>query len=291
MPHGGEKLPLSERVFYGFTAVSQWAMRNNRRMRGRGCANPLSCLTTLIFLIVVVVCPVFILPMMLARFASMGLAGLRYGASVDVTTGDEARWGHGTLQPVPDPARINAGAVAIARADPGFRAHALTDWAYAASMLICQSLVSGDATCTRTFMSNGMYRAHQALLELRTGADVSFEGSWRTIDAYVVEAIRTALVEEVRVRVTCHGWRLERHQPTGATLRGGPGEANWSEDLTFARSTGTITPPGGGLPASRCPSCGAHLDLNADGACRYCKGIVTAGRHDWVLVSWQREAW
>jgi hypothetical protein len=287
----GEKLPLSERVFYGFNAVSQWAMRNNRRMRGRGCANPLSCLTTLIFLLVVVVCPVFMLPMMLARFAQMGLAGLRYGASVDITTGEEARWSHGTLQPVPDPARINAGAVAIASADPGFRARALTDWAHAASMLIRHSLMSGDATCTRTFMSNGLYRAHQALLELRARAEVSFQGSWRTIDAYVVEAIRTPLVEEVRVRVTCHGWRQEQHQPTGTMLRGGPGETNWSEDLTFARSTGTITPPGGGLPASRCPSCGANLDLNPGGACRYCKGIVTAGRHDWVLVSWQREAW
>ena len=122
MSDGGEKLPLSERVFYGFTAVSQWAMRNNRRMRGRGCANPLSCLTTLIFLIVVVVCPVFMLPMMVARFASMGLTGLRYGASVDVTTGEEARWGHGTLQPVPEPARNPGSAFAMATAPALIRA-------------------------------------------------------------------------------------------------------------------------------------------------------------------------
>jgi hypothetical protein len=299
MSDGGEKLPLSERVFYGFNAVSQWAIRNNRTLRGdgtgngkgRGCSTPLSCLAMLIFLIVVLLCPVFILPMMLVRFARLGFSGLRYGASVEVTSGEEARWGHGALQPVPGPARINAGAVAIAAADPGFRARALTDWAFAASMLICQSLVSGDATCTRTFMSNGMYRAHQALLELRTDADVSFAGSWRAVDAYVVGAVRTPLVEEVRVRVTCHGWRLERHQPTGVTLRGGPDEGDWSEDLTFARSAGTVTPPGGGLPASRCPSCGAHLDLDLGGACRFCKGIVTAGRHDWVLVSWQREPW
>jgi hypothetical protein len=294
MSDGGEKLPLSERIFYGFNAVSQWSIRNNRTLRGDGrggCANPLGCLTMMIFFIVLLLCPVFILPMMLVRFAQLGWSGLRYGASVELATGEEARWGHGGLQPVPDPARINAGAKAIASGDPGFRARALTDWAHAASMLICQSLVSGDATCARTFMSNGLFRSHQALLELRASADLSFEGAWRTVDAYVVGATRTPLVEEVRVRVTCHGWRWERHPPTGMTLRGGPDESDWSEDLTFARSTGTITPPGGGLPASRCPSCGAHLDLDHGGACRYCKGIVTAGRHDWVLVSWQREAW
>jgi NAD(P)H-dependent FMN reductase len=36
---------------------------------------------------------------------------------------------------------------------------------------------------------------------------------------------------------------------------------------------------------------GAAIELDPGGACRYCQGIVTAGRHGWVLVSWQREPW
>jgi hypothetical protein len=238
-----------------------------------------------------VLLPIFILPMMLARLAASGRQSFRYGSSVDITAGDEARWGHGVLQSAADDAVIRSGTMAMANRDPGFRLNALADWAVAATGLNCQSLVSGDATCTRTFMANGLYRAHQALLELRTRSEVSCSGTWRAVGAAVVGATRSQLVEEVRVRVHCEGWRMERHEPTGLTLRGGPQASAWSEDLTFARAADAVTPASGGLPASHCPSCGAHLDLDPGGACRYCQGVVTAGNYDWVLVSWQREPW
>ena len=140
-------------------------------------------------------------------------------------------------------------------------------------------------------MSNGLYQAHEALLDLRGRANVSCAGSWQVTGALVTGVSRSPLTEQVRVRVECAGWREERHDPTGITLRGGPEPSTWMEFLTFARSAGAVTPPGGGLPAGRCPSCGAGLDLDPGGACRYCRGVVTAGRHDWVLVAWQRTPW
>lgn len=270
--------------------MSRWATGGpitspDRPGSRRGCANPLALFKVLFFLVMIMLLPIFILPMMVVRLLESGRHSFRHGSPVDITAGDEARWGHGVLPPVPDDAVIRSGGVAIANRDPGFRVSALTDWAVAATALNCQSLVSGDATCTRTFMANGLYRAHQALLELRARSEVSCAGAWRVVSAAVVGAIRSQLVEEVRVRVRCQGWRMERHEPTGLTLRGGPEVATWSEDLTFARSAGAVTPASGGLPANRCPSCGAPLDLDPGGACRYCKGVVTAGNYDWVLVS------
>jgi hypothetical protein len=296
VPADREKFPLPERIFLVFTAVSRWATSGSitspdRSGSRRGCANPLALFKVLFFLVMILLLPIFILPMMLVRLLESGRHSFRYGSAVDITAGDEARWGHGVLPPVPDDAVIRSGGVAIAHRDPGFRVSALTDWAVAATALNCQSLVSGDATCTRTFMANGLYRAHQALLELRARSEVSCAGAWRVVSAAVVGATRSQLVEEVRVRVRCQGWRMERHEPTGLTLRGGPEVATWSEDLTFARSAGAVTPASGGLPANRCPSCGAPLDLDPGGVCRYCKGVVTAGNYDWVMVSWQREPW
>jgi len=291
-----DKFPLPERLFLAYTAVSRWATSGSITSPDspgsrRGCANPFALFKILLFLLIILLLPIFVLPMMLVRLAESGRQSFRYGASVDITAGDEARWGHGILPPVPGDAVIRSGGTAIANGDPGFRVTALTDWAVAVTALTCQSLVSGDATCTRTFMANGLYRAHQALLELRARSDVSCAGAWRAVGAAVVGATRSQLVEQVRVRVRCEGWRMERHEHTGLTLRGGPEAASWSEDLTFARSAGAVTPASGGLPANRCPSCGAHLDLDPGGACRYCKGVVTAGHDDWVLVSWQREPW
>jgi hypothetical protein len=295
MPDDGERFPLSERLLQAFTALSRWASIGGSGPGGadrrQGCGNPLTWVKLVVFFLVLVLCPPFFLPFVLVRLAQTGRTGFRYGAAVRVSHGTAARWGHGVLPPLPDPAELRAGIATISGHDPGFRARALTEWATEASALIGQSLVSGDAAPARTFMSNGLYRTHLALLQLRAEGGMSCAGSWQAAQAFVVGATRSALEDKVRVRVTCRGWCRERHETTGVTLRGGPDAATWLEDLTFARAATAVTPVAGGLPASRCPSCGAGLDLDPDGACRYCHGIVTAGSHDWVLVSWQREPW
>ena len=174
MPDDGEKVPLSERILQAFTALSHWA-----RIGESGCGNPLTWVKVVVLLLVVVLCPLFFLPIVLVRLAHTGRTGFRYGVAIRTTSGAAARLGHGVLPPLPDPAGLRAGIATIAGHDPGFRARALTDWAIEASALIGQSLVSGDAVPARTFMSNGLYRTHQALLELRAEANVSCAGSWR----------------------------------------------------------------------------------------------------------------
>lgn len=232
-----------------------------------------------------------LLSFVIVRLATGGLAAFAQASAIDAAGGEPARLGHDVLEPVSSAPAVRAAMAAIASRDPGFRANALTDWAGVAVRLLCQSVTIGDATPARTFMANGLFRTHRALLELRAEAGVSCEGSWEAVDAAVVQAISTPRFDEVRIRVGCQGWRWERHGPTGLTLRGGPDRVTWSEDLTFGRSAGALTPAAGGLPARNCPSCGSPLDLDAEGACQYCRGIVTAGRHDWVLVSWRRGPW
>jgi len=290
-----DKLPLTEWMFTRFTAVSQWATSDLRRRpdgsQSRGCSSPIGVLKALLFLLMIVCFPVFALPMMLSRLFQVGFSGLRYGAAVGVKSGDEARWAHGSHGDAADFARAGVTAEDIMLRDPGFQVGALAGWAVAATALIRDSLVNGEVAGVRTFMSNGLYQAHEALLDLRSRANVSCAGAWQVTGALVTGVSRSPLTEQVQVRVECAGWREERHDPTGITLRGGPQAGTWTEFQTFARSAGALTPPGGGLPAGRCPSCGAWLDLDPGGACRYCRGVVTAGRHDWVLVAWQRTPW
>jgi hypothetical protein len=257
----------------------------------RGCLHPLGLFKAVIFLLMILLLPVFMLPLLITRIATAGRTAVQYATTMRVITGDRARTSYGTLKPCSDPASLDAALAAIADHDSGFKTATLTGWASAATALLCQSLTSGDATPARTFMANGLFRSYQALLDLRVQASVSCAGSWRAVDATIVRAARTPLFDEVRVRVRCHGWCAERHQATGLTLRGRPDGSTWAEDLTFGRSARAITPAAGGLPAKRCPSCGAPLALDADGACQYCRGIVTAGRHDWVLTEWRREPW
>jgi hypothetical protein len=293
VPGTDDKGPPAERLFYIFRKVSDWAAKEWRTPPGGGeppgCSSPLGVLKSIIFLLCIVCVPLFLLPWLLVTLVRRG--ALRYGAAVDVLAGDQARWSNGVIAAAMDDGQAGAAAEDIMLRDPGFQVSVLTGWAVAAAGLLRDSLLTGDPTVARTFMSNGLYGVHEALLDLLSQAQVSCTGSWRVTGAAVTGVFRSPLTEQVRVRVRCAGWRQEQHAPSRTTLRGGPQAGTWLEDLVFARSSDAVTPPGGGLPADRCPSCGAGLDLDTAGACRYCRGVVTAGRQDWVLVSWQREPW
>src|SRR5215469_15250336 len=103
-----------------------------------------------IILTVVILCPLFMLPMMLARLAQVGRTGFRYGASVAIVAGDEARWGRGALPAAAPVEQVRAGLAAIATRDQGFRVSVLTEWAVGVIELLCRTVVTGDATCART---------------------------------------------------------------------------------------------------------------------------------------------
>ena len=129
MSASGDKLPPTEWLFTRFTAVSQWATSDLRTRpdgsRPRGCSSPVGVLKALLFLLMIVCFPVFILPMMLSRLVKVGFSGLRYGATVGVKSGDEARWAHGTYEDAADFARAGATAEDIMLRDPGFQVSAL----------------------------------------------------------------------------------------------------------------------------------------------------------------------
>jgi predicted lipid-binding transport protein (Tim44 family) len=57
----------------------------------------------------------------------------------------------------------------------------------------------------------------------------------------------------------------------------------WTEDLVLTRRPGLVSDPLRGIQVHDCPSCGAPLDVTADGTCRACGRHVTAGEFDWIL--------
>ena len=296
MVPNSDKDTFAERLVTAPRAMLRWATPVSRpddggKASALGCLNPLSLVKIVVLLLLVVLMPLYMLPLMLVRIATFGRSSISYGSAIDMTSGEPARWGYGALDPAAAPPGVKAGLAAIAAHDPEFDPAKLVNWAVAATALIRQSLTSADATPTRTFMANALFRTYLALLELRVKAGVACTASWRVTDSAIVEAVSTPLFDEMRVRLRCQGWCWEQHEATGLTLRGGRQQRTWSEDLTFGRSADATSPAAGGLPAEHCPSCGAPLDLDHNGACRYCHGIVTAGRHDWVLTSWRREPW
>jgi hypothetical protein len=111
-----------------------------------GCLNPLTLLKLLVGLLLVVLLPFYMLPLLMVRIATLGRSSIRYNSVITVTSGEQARWGYGALDAVPDLPSVQAGAAAIAAHDPDFEPGKLMNWAMAATELIRVSLTSGDAT-------------------------------------------------------------------------------------------------------------------------------------------------
>jgi hypothetical protein len=70
----------------------------------------------------------------------------------------------------------------------------------------------------------------------------------------------------------------------GHVLRGNHDVKPWQEDWTFQRSSKAVTKDGGAGLGSKCPNCGAPLDVDLAGTCRYCKASIMSGDYDWVLA-------
>ena len=54
-------------------------------------------------------------------------------------------------------------------------------------------------------------------------------------------------------------------------------------DVLAERSSDAQTKPEGGTLRERCPNCGAGLQLEWDGSCRFCKTDIMSGQYDWVI--------
>ena len=125
---------------------------SERYLSAAGCLSPLFLIKIIIVLIVILLMPLFLLPMLIGRMATFGGAAVRYSSVVDMTSGEQARWGYGTLSVSSDGQALRRGVAAIAARDPAFDPASLTRWAATAAELICASLTSADATPARTFM-------------------------------------------------------------------------------------------------------------------------------------------
>ena len=70
----------------------------------------------------------------------------------------------------------------------------------------------------------------------------------------------------------------------GKVVRGSKDPQQWAEDWTFQRAAAARTPQAGGTMTDHCPNCGAPLELDFTGVCKYCKALVSNGTYDWVLA-------
>jgi predicted lipid-binding transport protein (Tim44 family) len=181
------------------------------------------------------------------------------------------------------------GMATIRAEDPQFDPEAFRGRAQQAFFALQQAWQDRDLTSSRPFMSPGLYLGWssqvQQLIELHKKNVL--EGL-RVDGIDVVKVVHGRALDDVTVRMTATCADYEVDEQTGRMIFGSRSPSRFVEFWTFQRSVGVQTTERSILDKV-CPNCGAPLEINQVGECRYCRAAVTSGRFDWVLSRIEQE--
>jgi len=176
-----------------------------------------------------------------------------------------------------------AGLAAIRSHDPAFDEAAFLASAERAFFLVQKAWTEQKPELSRQVMADGVWQQHRSQIEsqqasgTRNVLDGLAVGSARVMSASSDQSYDTVVVRFLAASADYYV------SPDGKFVRGERQIRQWQEDWLFQRSSDATTKTGGGTLDSKCPNCGAPLDLDLGGVCKYCQASVMSGKYDWVL--------
>jgi predicted lipid-binding transport protein (Tim44 family) len=176
------------------------------------------------------------------------------------------------------------GLAAIAAHDPGFSKEDFLQQVQRTFFIVEQAWAQRQPGMSRQVMADALWQQHR--VQIQGYIDANKRNVLEDLavgDLTIVGAHRDAKYDTITVRVlaSCADYDVDDN---GHVVRGDKHVGQWMEDWTFQRSASAVTPTDGGTLAAKCPNCGAPLDLDLTGACKYCKAPVSSGDYDWVLA-------
>ncbi len=152
--------------------------------------------------------------------------------------------------------------IAFRADDPAFTCERL----FAHARVVAERMAVGDFGVLYAFFFDGLFQRLQT--QHRLG------GLPREFTAFAALPVKALLLSEYAVGT----------QYQHATVRASLGEGRDTQTLalTFLRRRLAQT-RSAGLAETKCPHCGAPLELSATQRCRFCEAVVNSGAHDWVL--------
>ena len=179
---------------------------------------------------------------------------------------------------------VGTQVAAIQAADPNFNQQQFLDRAQVAFFLLQKAWQDRNVDEGRAYMSPGLYMGWKTQVDQMTA-----EHRKNVLEALyiqgmnIVKATHDDNFDNITVRVDASAKDYDIDDRTGKKTSGDSHDTPFTEFWTFSRSAGTKTLVSGGIIEKKCPNCGAPLEVNATGECKYCNQPVTSGKFDWVL--------
>jgi hypothetical protein len=180
-----------------------------------------------------------------------------------------------------------AGIAEIQANDPGFNEQGFLDRAQAAFFQLQKAWQDRNVDEGRAYMSPGLYQSWKAQVDQMTAQhkknvleNLFIQGM------HIAKATHDANFDQITVRIDASAMDYEVDDQTGKevfAVGGRKADRPFTEYWTFQRSAGAKTLVTGGVTEKKCPNCGAPLQVNETGDCKFCGAAVTSGKFDWVL--------
>ena len=180
---------------------------------------------------------------------------------------------------------VDVGLAAIKAHDPGFDLEQFTQQVQRSFFIVQEAWSERKPEMSRQVMADGLWQQHRDQIQgyidghKRNMLDYLAVSNIWPVTAHSDNAYDTITV---RIVAACADYDVD--DKNGRVVRGDHQVKQWAEDWTFQRSSQAVTKEGGTALATRCPNCGAPLDVDLAGMCRYCKAPIMSGQYDWVLA-------
>lgn len=180
---------------------------------------------------------------------------------------------------------VPEGVAAITAHDPAFDESAFIGEAERAFFVVQQAWTEQKPELSRQVMADGIWQQHKAQIQgyQSSGRRNVLEGlAVGKADIIAAASDQTHDTITVRILAACADYDID--VANDKVVRGNRDVNQWTEDWVFQRSSQATTKADGGTMHQKCPNCGAPLDVDLAGVCRFCRASVMSGDYDWVLT-------
>lgn len=190
---------------------------------------------------------------------------------------------HGRAMQAASP--VDQGLAAIKAHDPNFDLEQFTQQVQRVFFIVEEAWSERRPEMSRKVMAEGLWQQHRAQIQgyVQSHKRNVLE-NLAVANVWPVAASSGPRYDTITVRVVAACADYDVDEASGRVLRGDQQVRQWQEDWTFERSSSAQTGAGGTALGDRCPNCGAPLDVELEGTCRYCKAPIMSGDYDWVLA-------
>jgi hypothetical protein len=180
---------------------------------------------------------------------------------------------------------VDVGLAAIKAHDPGFDLEQFTEQVQRSFFIVEEAWSDRKPEMSRQVMADSLWLQHRDQIQgYVNGHKRNMLDYLAVSNIWPVAAHSDSRYDTITVRIVAACADYDVDDRSGKVVRGDQQVKQWQEDWTFERSSQAVTKEGGTSLGAKCPNCGAPLDVDLTGTCRYCKAPIMSGEYDWVLA-------